>query len=209
MVIREIEAVEFDSIDIHRFGNELEINGMILANGKEIFIVPFPDLDFLDENFHIVNIDDMDKECWDKLLFQLDHLETVVRAKDEEGKLQKIILRKSQRQIDSNVSWAVFRRDNYRCQYCGKSDIPLTVDHIIRWENMGQSVEDNLISACRKCNKTRGNMEFEEWLKSDYYLKNIAQHKNMSLGLLINTKKHLEIFEKAKLLPLRKFERSR
>jgi 5-methylcytosine-specific restriction endonuclease McrA len=37
--------------------------------------------------------------------------------------------------------------------------------------NMGASVEDNLITACRKCNKTRGNMLYEDWLNSDYYKK--------------------------------------
>jgi len=199
MVVKELEAVEFDSIDIHKFGNDIEISGMLLANGNEVYIIPFADLDFLQME-NIICIDDMDKESWDKLLFQLDHLETVVRAKDEDGKLQKIILRKSQRQIDTVIQWNVFRRDNYTCQYCGRNDIPLTVDHIIRWENMGQTHEDNLISACRKCNKTRGNMEFEDWLVCDYYL----QRKDATRD---QNNKHL--FEDAKQLPLRKFERSR
>lgn len=201
MVVKELEAVEFDSIDIHKFGNNIEISGMLLANGNEVYIIPFTDLDFLQME-NIICIDDMDKESWNKLLFQLDHLEVIVRARDEDGKLQKIVLRKSQRQIDTVIQWNVFRRDFYTCQYCGRNDVPLTIDHIIRWENMGQTHEDNLISACRKCNKTRGNMEFENWLECDYYLK--GTNKNSTRDRI--NRHH---FEDAKNLPLRKFERSR
>ncbi len=195
---KTVRHIDFDEIDIHRFGNELEISGMVLANGKEVYIIPFTDLDvFPNDLIHEMN---MTSDDWNKLLFQLDHLEVIVRAKDEDGKLQKVILRKSQRQIDTVIQWNVFRRDNYTCQYCGRNDVPLTIDHVIRWENMGQTHEDNLISACGKCNKTRGNMEFEDWLESDYYL----QRKDATRD---QNNRHL--FEDAKQLPLRKFERSR
>lgn len=53
-------------------------------------------------------------------------------------------------------------------RYCGKEG-PLTVDHVILWENGGATVEDNLISACSKCNKTRGRMEYKDWINSDEY----------------------------------------
>jgi len=194
----KLVELTFSSIDIHKFGNDLEICGMITGNGKELYIIPFTSVDYSDIDFEII---DMTKEDWDKLLFQLDHLEVIVRAKDDNGKLQKIILRKSQRQIDTNIQWNVFRRDNYTCQYCGKNNVPLTVDHIILWEDMGQSIEDNLISACKKCNKTRGNMGFEDWRKDEYYLKVIPNS--------IVDERNFTLFERAKQLPLRKFERSR
>ena len=84
-------------------------------------------------------------------------------------KCAKAILRKSQRQIDQNVSWRVFKRDGYCCRYCGSTGLPLTVDHIDLWEDGGASVEANLVSACRRCNKIRGNTLYEVWLGSADY----------------------------------------
>lgn len=206
-----MKLIDFDSIDILEFGNNIEIQGMIIGNGEKVIMIPFyENVDNTTFETEKNWIYDMTKEKWDKLLFQLDNLEAIAQFKDENGKLQKIILRKSQRQIDTNISWNVFRRDNYTCQYCGKNNVPLTVDHIIRWENLGQSVEDNLISACKKCNKTRGNMEFEDWLESSYYKNNIAkiEFDGTKTGNFY-TIKNKEMFEKAKKLPLRKFQRSR
>jgi 5-methylcytosine-specific restriction endonuclease McrA len=90
---------------------------------------------------------------------------------DDKNGLKKAILRKSTRQIDAGVSWRVFKRDEYTCRYCGKDDVPLTVDHLVLWEKGGPTIEDNLVACCKKCNKKRGNMKYEDWLVSDYYKK--------------------------------------
>lgn len=76
----------------------------------------------------------------------------------------------------ARVVWDVYRRDGFLCSYCGAGDVPLTVDHIVLWEQGGPSTRDNLLTSCKKCNKTRGNMSFEEWLESDHY-------KRVSRGL--------------------------
>jgi len=46
----------------------------------------------------------------------------------------------------------------------------MTVDHVICWEESGPSIEANLVTACRKCNKLRGNMSYIDWLKCTDYL---------------------------------------
>jgi hypothetical protein len=198
-LVENVKVVGFENIDIHKFGNELEICGMMMHKGDDLYFVPFADVDYSSMKLTMIAID---KEDWDKLLFQLDHLETIVRAKDDNGKLQKIIVRKSQRQVDSNISWTVFRRDDYTCQYCGRKDVPLSVDHIITWEDLGQSVEDNLITACKKCNKTRGNKSFSDWLQDDYY-KKVSKWRDRNNHILMAMR------DKANLLPTRKFERNR
>ena len=86
-----------------------------------------------------------------------------------EDKAKKIILRKSTRQIETSVMWEVFRRDHYTCRYCGNDKVPMTVDHIVLWEAGGPSIEKNLICSCKKCNNTRGNMFYEQWLCSEEY----------------------------------------
>ena len=113
----------------------------------------------------------MDLEDWKKFLFQLDVLEVEILQKTEHGKLVKSILRKTQRLVDQRINWKVFRRDKYTCRYCGDDDVPMTVDHLILWEDGGPTIEENLVAACRKCNKTRGDMAYSNWLNHPYYLK--------------------------------------
>ncbi|NTW10710.1 MAG: HNH endonuclease [Chlorobiaceae bacterium] len=51
----------------------------------------------------------------------------------------------------------ILLRDNYQCQYCGTSETPLTVDHILPRSRGGESTWENLITACSRCNSAKGN----------------------------------------------------
>lgn len=55
----------------------------------------------------------------------------------------------------------VLARDNFTCQYCGRSapDVKLEVDHIIARSRGGSSRMDNLITACFDCNQGKKAME--------------------------------------------------
>ncbi len=48
-------------------------------------------------------------------------------------------------------------RDSFQCQYCGKTDLPLTIDHIIPRSRGGEYSWENLITACPRCNSKKGN----------------------------------------------------
>jgi len=56
----------------------------------------------------------------------------------------------------------VFRRDNYTCQYCGRRDIPLTVDHITPKRLGGQHIWTNVVAACPTCNHRKGGRKLNE-----------------------------------------------
>jgi len=78
--------------------------------------------------------------------------------------------------------WEVFRRDNYTCRYCGNDKVPMTVDHVVLWEEGGPSIVDNLICSCKKCNNARSNMQYEDWLVSPEYLsRSIKLHETIRL----------------------------
>ena len=53
-------------------------------------------------------------------------------------------------------------RDNYTCQYCGKQNKSLTVDHVIPKFRGGQDTWENLVAACKECNQTKGERNSEE-----------------------------------------------
>lgn len=64
--------------------------------------------------------------------------------------------------LRSVLSPIVFRRDQYRCVYCG-SEQDLTVDHILPLSRGGNNQLDNLATACRCCNSSKNNKTPEEW----------------------------------------------
>lgn len=56
----------------------------------------------------------------------------------------------------------IIRRDNGRCQYCGTTRPPLTVDHVMPKSRGGKETWENLVCACIKCNNRKGNRTPEE-----------------------------------------------
>jgi len=80
----------------------------------------------------------------------------------------------------------VFRRDQFKCQYCGldgqhnfENWLILTVDHVHPHARGGGRHMENLVTACQPCNLIKGKREYgsleaarkyvlarrEEWLK--------------------------------------------
>ncbi len=56
-------------------------------------------------------------------------------------------------------------RDNYTCQYCGRSvknPKDRTIDHVIPRSRGGKTVWENVVLCCRKCNLRKGDRTPEE-----------------------------------------------
>lgn len=156
---------------LRKIGNTIQMTGVIYSGEGKTHLLFFPEDQGEQEPQEIV---EMSFQEWLDFILQTDILETEIIQNSSEGKLAKIIVRKSQRQIDQVVSWKVFKRDNYRCRYCNEDDVPLSVDHLVRWEEGGPSIPENLLTACKKCNRTRGNLHYEGWLKHSHY-KRVSQ----------------------------------
>lgn len=60
--------------------------------------------------------------------------------------------------VSKKIRFEVFKRDSFRCQYCGRSapDVILEVDHIIPVAEGGKNDVMNLITSCRDCNRGKG-----------------------------------------------------
>jgi 5-methylcytosine-specific restriction endonuclease McrA len=52
---------------------------------------------------------------------------------------------------------AVFARDRWTCQYCGRERGSLTVDHVIPRSKGGVSSWDNIVTCCAPCNRRKGD----------------------------------------------------
>lgn len=175
---------ELKDVNLLAFGNTIHLAGAVyLGDGKvyltmlpeyQGYIAAFPDetVGFEDDKagHHDVETLDLSREDWKTFMRQCDIMETeILQAAGEDGKLAKAIVRKSQRQISQDVSWRVYRRDNFKCRYCGADNCPLTVDHLILWEEGGPTEVENLFASCKRCNNKRGNTPYSDWLKDPYY----------------------------------------
>ena len=65
----------------------------------------------------------------------------------------------------NRISKAVFKRDNYTCQYCGKVGGKLEVDHIFPFSKGGSDSLDNLTTSCQKCNRQKRDKSVDDFLK--------------------------------------------
>lgn len=152
---RDNKPIYFDHL-----GTQFQTAGLLLTgkNGHAI-------LAFLPDEISYKNIiqKKLSVDEWISVLKQLDNPEYFITKPD--GNIVKAIVRKNQRMIGANLQWKIYRRDNYKCKYCKRDDVPLTIDHKEPVELGGTDDEDNLVTSCRACNKRKGDMPYAEWLK--------------------------------------------
>jgi len=60
------------------------------------------------------------------------------------------------------TKFEVFNRDHHTCQYCGRQTKELTLDHVIPRQWGGEHTWENVVSACKLCNRRKGGMTPEE-----------------------------------------------
>jgi 5-methylcytosine-specific restriction endonuclease McrA len=56
----------------------------------------------------------------------------------------------------------ILKRDGHRCQYCGTTNGPLTVDHLLPKIYGGKDSWENLVCACTRCNSIKGDKTPEQ-----------------------------------------------
>jgi hypothetical protein len=66
--------------------------------------------------------------------------------------------------ISKKTRFEVFKRDSFKCQYCGKSapDVILVVDHIIPVAKGGGNDIVNLITSCEECNQGKSDRQLSD-----------------------------------------------
>lgn len=56
----------------------------------------------------------------------------------------------------------VLRRDDFTCQYCGRTMRFLTIDHVVPRRQGGGHTWQNLVAACSQCNRRKGGKRPDE-----------------------------------------------
>ncbi len=57
---------------------------------------------------------------------------------------------------------AILARDGYKCQYCGKRNVKMTIDHVKPRRLGGSFTWENLVCACHACNAKKGDRSSSE-----------------------------------------------
>jgi 5-methylcytosine-specific restriction endonuclease McrA len=57
---------------------------------------------------------------------------------------------------------ALFARDGWRCVYCGTTGGRLTLDHVVPRSKGGESVWENVVTACAPCNLRKGDRSLDQ-----------------------------------------------
>lgn len=64
--------------------------------------------------------------------------------------------------IPDKVAIAVYYRDNVTCVYCGDEDGPHELDHVIPRSRGGPDTVENIVVACRSCNRKKSDRTPQE-----------------------------------------------
>ena len=74
------------------------------------------------------------------------------------------VTRGNRKGLSNKIRFEVFKRDAFKCQYCGKSapEVMLEVDHIIPVSKSGNNDLINLITSCRDCNSGKSNRQLDD-----------------------------------------------
>ena len=66
--------------------------------------------------------------------------------------------------LSKNIRFEVFKRDSFKCQYCGRSapDVILEVDHVVPVSEGGDNDLLNLVTSCRDCNRGKSNKKLTD-----------------------------------------------
>ena len=78
----------------------------------------------------------------------------------------------AQRRIHPILRGTVLERDGWTCAYCGRETAE--VDHVAPRARGGATAPNNLVAACRDCNKAKGLRTPREW-RQDQSLQRILR----------------------------------
>ena len=147
----------------NELGNSLQIAGIILCGNDLDCLLYLPDEKSNYETRKIYP----DRDEWQAILKYMDDPQFF--ELDSEGNV-KAVHRKCMRKVAGGLQWEIYYRDGFKCMYCkkpgGKNGLILTIDHFMPVEMGGTDMPDNLLTACRKCNKVKSDNDPKIWCNS-------------------------------------------
>lgn len=162
---------------VPKIGNSLTLSGVLFQGMDENVLLLFPEADL---TLSPLESKRLSPGQWATVLEQSD--DPIIFEHDSSGVIKPFI-RKAQYTISGDVQQKIWVRDNCQCVYCGAKmgKATLTIDHFMPLELGGQNNPKNYLTACRNCNKAKGNMHPEKWCrKRGYNYQHFVEYLNES-----------------------------
>lgn len=114
-----------------------------------------------------------------------------------------LVMINKRKPIPTKLRFEVFKRDSFKCQYCGHSapDALLQVDHINPVKRGGKNDIINLITSCAKCNMGKGATPLDDntaMAKSKKQMDELNERRQQ-LEMMVKWKEHLTDLEKVQV----------
>jgi len=86
--------------------------------------------------------------------------------------------------ISKTLRFETFKRDNFQCQYCGRTppEVTLEIDHIQPRKKKGKDNPENLITSCFDCNRGKGTRDLKIIPKSIGEKIEVFKERELQLG---------------------------
>src|SRR5487761_836480 len=80
-------------------------------------------------------------------------------------------------QVPREEAMKIFKRDHFKCQYCGLDGLEsfqnwmiMTIDHIHAYAQGGSRKAANQVTACQPCNRMKGTRDFRSLAEAKKYV---------------------------------------
>lgn len=139
-------------------GSALRIHGLVVGGNGASAVLMLPGLELLGipsrdpRHAGMPRVLHLSEAEWSDFIRRSDDPEILVGP-------AKIFQRKLRYEISGAVQQKIWAHANFSCMYCGRKmgEVALTVDHFWPLESGSKNDSSNFISACRRCNKSKGN----------------------------------------------------
>lgn len=126
---------------------------LLNANGSPLSVTPLSTLTW-QESIKLIWLDKINVLEW--------HDNWEVHSPNHTLKVPSVIAVKDYIPQTGSVNFTrnnIFIRDRYTCQYCMNvfKTSDLTLDHVLPKSKGGKTSWENIVTACQKCNHTKGN----------------------------------------------------
>lgn len=87
----------------------------------------------------------------------------------------------------------LINRDDHMCQFCGDTEGPLTIDHVMPRSRGGNTSWENCVVACLRCNHRKGNRTPEE---AHMKMRTVPRRPIDPFAILYDRARHNTVWEK-------------
>lgn len=109
----------------------------------------------------------------------------------------------NRKSVSKKTRFEVFKRDSFRCQYCGRSapDVVLEIDHIKPVSEGGTNDITNLITSCFDCNRGKGDRLLDDNTILEKQRKQLEElnERRLQLEMMMKWREELMSLEKEKV----------